>query len=94
MLHYRQDILDDLIKHPELAEQLAALLPVIDSLTRYSFHLEKEKGLNLLHEVTWRVGELQNIIDCLEGLGTDAAGGARTRSRRKACAACWRPCSR
>lgn len=68
VLQYRQQILDDLLKHPHLLDQLAALLPAIDSLTGYSFHLEKEKGLNLLHEVTWRVGELQNIIDCIEAM--------------------------
>jgi len=70
VLHYRQDILDDLWQHPQLVDQFAALLPVIESLTSFSYHLEREKGQNLLHEVTWRLGELQNIIDCLEGLGT------------------------
>ena len=66
VLRYRQDILDDLLKHPELVDRLAALLPVIDSLTGYSFHLDRERGLNLLHEVTWRLGELQNIVDSIE----------------------------
>jgi DNA mismatch repair protein MutS len=68
VLDYRQQILDDLLKHPELADQFVELLPAIDALTGYSFHLENEKGLNLLHEVTWRVGELQNIIDCIEAI--------------------------
>jgi len=69
VLQYRQDILDDLWKHPQLVERLAALLPAVESLTQFSFHLEREKGQNLLHEVTWRLGELQNILDCIEGLG-------------------------
>jgi hypothetical protein len=36
VLQYRQHILDDLLKHPELVDGFAALLPVIDSLTGYS----------------------------------------------------------
>jgi DNA mismatch repair protein MutS len=65
-IRYRQDILVDLLDNPALVDRLTSLLPVIDSLTQFSFHPEQEK--NTLHEVTWRVGELQCIIDCIEGL--------------------------
>ncbi len=66
VIHYRQDILVDLLQTPALVERLTALLPIIDSLSAFTFQPEQEK--NTLHEVTWRIGELQSIIDCIEGL--------------------------
>lgn len=62
---YRQDVLDDLLVHPELAKKLASLLPVIDSLFNYSYR--SEQAMKSLYEVIWRIGELQNIVDCFEG---------------------------
>jgi len=67
VISYRQDVLDDLLANPGLAERFTSLLPVIDSLFKYSYRSRQE--MNSLHEVTWRVGELLNIIDCFEGLG-------------------------
>jgi DNA mismatch repair protein MutS len=66
VIRYRQDILEDFLQNSTLVERLSALLPVIDSLTSFSFHPEQER--NTLHEVSWRIGELQSIIDCIEGL--------------------------
>jgi DNA mismatch repair protein MutS len=71
-ISYRQEVIEDLIRNPELVEHLDSLFPVIDALVKYSFH--KEKGLNSLHEVTWRIGELRNIVDCIGGLGEIFAG--------------------
>ena len=67
VISYRQDVLDDLIGNPELVERLTSLLPVIDSLARYSYPAQQE--MSSLHEVSWRVGELQNILESVEGLG-------------------------
>ncbi len=67
-IRYRQDILEDLLHHPGLVEQLTKLVPVIDALSDFSFQPERE--LNTLHEVSWRIGELQCILDCIEGLDT------------------------
>ncbi|HSL28090.1 MAG TPA: hypothetical protein VK900_02725 [Anaerolineales bacterium] len=67
VIAYRQAVLDDLLTNPELAERFAALLPVIDSLFHASHHSERE--MTWLHEVVWRAGELQNIIDCFESMG-------------------------
>ena len=64
---YRQAVLEDLLANPALAERFASLLPVIDSLFGYSYRSERE--MSWLHEVVWRAGELQNIIDCFEGMG-------------------------
>ncbi len=67
VIRYRQEILADLLCHPKLVDRITALLPVIDSLARYLS--QTEQGLNSLYEVTWRLGELQNIVDCVDGLG-------------------------
>jgi DNA mismatch repair protein MutS len=67
VLRYRLEIIDDLLRNPELVERLTALLPALDSLAHFSF--VSEQALNSLHEVTWRIGELQNIVDCIEGIG-------------------------
>ena len=72
VISYRQDILNDLIRNQDLVEKLTALLPAIDALTDFSFQPERE--LNRLHEVSWRIGELQSIIDCVEGLHEILAG--------------------
>jgi DNA mismatch repair protein MutS len=79
VIRYRQDVLDDLLANPDLAEGLASLMPAIDSLSRYSgasgYHAKQE--MPWLHEVVERVGELQSIIDCYEGMGEvlRSAGG-------------------
>lgn len=66
VIRYRQDILADLLNNPALVDRLTSLLPTIDSLSGFSFRPEKD--MNTLHEVSWRIGELQCIIDCIEGL--------------------------
>jgi DNA mismatch repair protein MutS len=67
VIAYRQAVLEDLLANPELAERIASLLPVIDSLFEHSHHMHRE--MTWLHEVVWRAGELQNTIDCFEGMG-------------------------
>jgi DNA mismatch repair protein MutS len=64
---YRQAILDDLLANPALVERFASLLPVIDSLFTYSRRSNRE--MTWLHEVIWRAGILQNMVDCFEGMG-------------------------
>jgi hypothetical protein len=66
VIAYRQAVLEDLLANPLLAERFAALLPVIDSL--FSRAQRREREMTWLHEVVERAGELQNIIDCLEGM--------------------------
>lgn len=67
VITYRQAVLDDLLANPELAQRFASLLPVIDSLCENPYRSKPE--MSWLHEVVWRAGELQNIIDCFEGMG-------------------------
>jgi DNA mismatch repair protein MutS len=64
---YRQAVLEDLLTNPGLVERLTSLLPVINSLFGY-LHRPKPE-MSWLHEVVWRAEELQNIIECFEGMG-------------------------
>jgi hypothetical protein len=66
VISYRQAVLDDLLAHPKLAERFTTVLPVIDSLFQYSY---RSREMSWLHEVVRRAGELQNMIDCFEGMG-------------------------
>ena len=76
VISYRQAVLDDLLANPELVERFTKLLPVIDSLFEFPFRPRPE--MSWLHEVVWRAGELQNIIDCFEGMG-EALGAVEGR---------------
>jgi DNA mismatch repair protein MutS len=67
VIAYRQAVLDDLLANPALVERLESLLPVMDSLFESAHPLERE--MTWLDEAVWRAGELQNILDCFEGLG-------------------------
>jgi len=65
VIRYRQDVLADLLHSPGLVERLEALFPKIDALGRYA-HRRSES--NSLREVTWRLGELQSLVDSVQGL--------------------------
>ena len=67
VISYRQAVLEDLLTHPELTGKLASLFPVIHSLFEFSQRSRSE--MSWLHEVVRRAEELQNIIDCFEGMG-------------------------
>src|SRR6476469_4537029 len=78
---YRQAVLDDLLANPELAEGFASLLPLIDSLFHSSGGYHSHREMSWLHEVVERAGELQNLIDCFEGMGQALRSGeSRIRS--------------
>jgi hypothetical protein len=65
---YRQDIFDDLWRHPAFATHLEALLPDLNALA--SPALATERRRSPLHEVIWRLGELENLVSCVSGLHT------------------------
>jgi DNA mismatch repair protein MutS len=71
VINYRQGVLEDLLANPELADRLATLLPVIDSLFKYRGAQRAHREMTWLHEVIWQAGELQNMIDCIEGMQED-----------------------
>src|SRR5215216_413376 len=71
VITYRQAVLEDLLANPPLRERFASLLPLIDSL--YTSYHPMEREMTWLHEVVWRAGELQTMVDCLEGMGQSLA---------------------
>ncbi len=66
VIRYRQDILDDLLHHPDLVARLDQLLPALDSLAHHRVRVVKDP--TVLHEVAWRAGELETIVDSVQGL--------------------------
>jgi DNA mismatch repair protein MutS len=75
VIRYRQAVLDDILRVPSFESGLRELLPKISSLARY--HAPREKG-ELLYEVTWRLGELETYVQCIQVLGrlfADAGSG-------------------
>ena len=78
VIEHRQAVLQDILDSRELARRLEALLPKIDALHRH--HLPREKG-ELLHEIAWRLGELEVFMQCvreLESLLDDASPALRS----------------
>ena len=63
---YRQDILDDLWRHPEFTTHLEGLLPDLSALE--AFHVPVDRRRSPLQEVTWRLGELEHLVSCVTGL--------------------------
>jgi DNA mismatch repair protein MutS len=66
VITYRQAILADLLRFPALAQTLHSLLPQLDELTLFAYRPSAED--TTLHEVTWRSGELELLVDCLQAL--------------------------
>ena len=65
-IEYRQELLDDLIKNPKLAESLRDLLPMIGEMSWYT-ETHRNEGAPLLQAI-WRIGELELYVDCVESL--------------------------
>ena len=72
VIRYRQDVIDDLLAHPELARGLEDLLPRLAELNQYRFSLRP--GQTPLHEVVWRIGQLEAYVECVQGLRAIFAG--------------------
>ncbi|GGJ18222.1 MutS-related protein [Deinococcus roseus] len=66
VIGYRQEVLEDVLFHPELEIRLKAVLPQITTLTDYV--ASRDRRLSPLHEVSWRLGELELYLQCVEGL--------------------------
>ena len=66
VIAYRQDVLDDLWRHPVLADRLEALLPDISALDAYRSSVDRQRST--LEDVTWRLGELEQLVTCVSGL--------------------------
>ncbi len=83
VIAYRQDMLADLLAAPGLVADLEALLPLVDGLERFDYL--PAAGQTPLHEVVWRVGQLESYVICVQALHT-----ALTRPALTLRAAGWR----
>lgn len=66
VIAYRQDILEDLWNNPELIQRLEQLLPHICALDTYRASMDHRRAT--LHDVAWRLGELEQWVSCVSGL--------------------------
>ncbi|MBI5961707.1 MAG: hypothetical protein HY866_23415 [Chloroflexi bacterium] len=73
VIHYRQDVLADLLAQPALAGRLADLLPHLFSLDSYGYAAPTDQSP--LHEIVWRVGQLEAYVDCVQGLANVFSDG-------------------
>ncbi len=77
VIRYRQDVLADLLAWPELAQALRELLPKVQTLESYTTLPMGGPVESAIHQITWRLGELQLLVECVETLEAafQAAGG-------------------
>ena len=66
VIAYRQEVLDDLWQNPEFTSQLEALLPDLSTLELS--HISVDRRRSPLQEVAWRLGELEYLVNCVNGL--------------------------
>ena len=66
VIAYRQDVLADLVDVPDLGERLAGLLPEVIALDSWGYSIRP--GQSPLHEVVWRVGQLETYVEVIQGL--------------------------
>lgn len=88
VIAYRQSIFEDLLATPDLVADLEAAVPLIEGLERFNYL--PASGQTPLHEVVWRVGQLESYVTCVqalhtaltrEGLRLQAAGWLRLREQ-------------
>jgi DNA mismatch repair ATPase MutS len=63
VITYRQNMLDDLWRHPALRHRLEDLLPDMSALEAYQSLVDRTRSL--LQDVTWRLGELEQFVSCV-----------------------------
>jgi hypothetical protein len=75
VIGYRQDVLDDLLRQPDLVEGIAAMLPQLGELANIGRTSHWGETIPLLHVAT-RLAELDGYVTCVERLWSalDAAG--------------------
>jgi DNA mismatch repair protein MutS len=65
-IRYRQDVFADLVELPDLARRLTELLPRLFALDSFAYAARSDQSP--LHEVVWRIGQLESYVDCVRGL--------------------------
>lgn len=66
-INWRLDVIDDLLRHPPLADQFAAALGILQTLQEYM--TRPQWNQDELQKVSWRLGELESLVDCVLLLG-------------------------
>jgi len=64
---YRHEIITDLLAAPSLVAAIEALLPRLVDLGRLS--APEWRDQTPLHQVIWRLGQLELLVDCVQALG-------------------------
>jgi hypothetical protein len=64
-INYRLDIIDELVRFPELISCIDGLLPVLRDLKYYETFLALEWKTSL-QEAIWRLRELEHYVDCVQ----------------------------
>ena len=74
VIAYRQDVIEDLWRYPEFRNGLDALLPSVAALDSYRSSFDRKRST--FQDVTWRLGELDHFVSCVNGLNDlfDAVG--------------------
>lgn len=78
-INYRLDIIDELVRFPELVSCIQSLLPVLRDLKYYETFLALEWKTSL-QEAIWRLRELEHYVECVHKLG-EAFKGIRGELR-------------
>jgi DNA mismatch repair ATPase MutS len=68
IINYRLDILDDLLRSPELVQMLEEALGILNILEGYLIQPQWEQSE--LRKVAWRLSELENYLSCVDHLHT------------------------
>jgi hypothetical protein len=82
VIRYRQDVLDDLLRLPDLAEQFRTLLPEIEELQAPGFRTTQE---SVFYQTVWRLAELETFVSVVKSLREAllaAEGGLRSAGMR------------
>lgn len=66
VITYRQDVIEDFLKYPFIVHELDALIPNLSAFGESNF--SKLADGKSLYEVTWRLGELESYVECIECL--------------------------
>jgi DNA mismatch repair protein MutS len=66
VLNYRLDVIEDLLRSPDLVTTLEEALALITSLESYMVQPQWEQSE--LRKVAWRLSELENYVHCVEHL--------------------------
>lgn len=66
VIRYRQAIIEELLQHTNLVTAFKQLLPKIEQLNLFGYRPEGEKSS--LQEITYRAGELELLVECIQAL--------------------------